>query len=56
MFVWSKLKVKVYLATGREFCTGTKHLLLITFTTGLEHIINFYIVNKLTTLVVLGMQ
>ena len=47
MFEGSKLKVK--LATGREFHTEPKCLLLITFAPGLEYIINCYVVDKLIT-------
>ena len=52
MFKGSGLKVK--LATGCEFHTATKCWLPITFASSLEHIIDYYVVNKLTMSIILG--
>ena len=54
MFEGSELKV--WLTIGNEFYTGTKCLLPITFDPGLEHIVYCYVVDKLITMVTLGMQ
>ena len=44
------------LATGHEFHTETKFLLQIIFAPGLEHIFKYYITEKLTIPLILGMQ
>ena len=54
MFEGSELKVQ--LTTGHELHTETKRLLPIRLAPGLEYIVNFYIVNKLTMPIILGMQ
>ena len=54
MFEGSDLKVQ--LATGHGFYTKTKYLLSITFIHSLEYIVDYYIVDKLTTPIVLGMH
>ena len=54
MFEGNKLKVQ--LAMGHEFHTKNKYLLPITFDRSLEHIFNCYVVEKLTMLIILGMQ
>ena len=49
-------KLKTQLTTGHEFRIETKCLLPIAFDPGLEHVVDYYVVNKLTTPVILGMQ
>ena len=44
------------LATGHEFYTNTKCLLLITFAPGLEHIVNCYALGKMAMPIILGIQ
>ena len=44
------------LAMDHEFHTKNKYLLPITFSRGSEHIFNCYVVEKLTMLIILGMQ
>ena len=53
MFKESELKVQ--LVTGHEFYKKTK-ILLITFAHGLEYVGNCYVVDKLTTPIILGIQ
>ena len=54
MFEGSELKVQ--LATGHEFRTKNKCLLPITFAPGVEHVVDCYVVDKLTTPIILGIQ
>ena len=54
MFEGSELKVQ--LTTGCVLHKNIKCLLLITFAPSMEHVFNYYIVEKLTIPIVLGMQ
>ena len=54
MFEGSELKVQ--LAIGHKFHTKNQCLFPITFAPGVEHIVNCYIVDKLTMPIILGMQ
>ena len=49
-------ELKVQLTMGHEFCTKNQCLLPITFGSGVEHIVDCYVVDKLTMPIVLGMQ
>ena len=54
MFKGNELKVQ--LATGHEFCTKINVCYQSPFACSLEHVVNCYIINKLTTPIILGMQ
>ena len=49
-------ELKVQLATGHEFRTKNKFLLPITFDCGIEHVFDSYVIDKLSTTIILGMQ
>ena len=49
-------ELKVQLATGHEFYAKKKFLVSITFAPGIEHVVDCYVIDKLTMPIILGMQ